>query len=74
MPMSRAGNGSLLTVGAEDGAGTAGANYYYNGTGTLPTSGTILRVTTAVPEPSTYALTGLAGLAVLLYIRRKPRW
>jgi hypothetical protein len=60
-----AGNGGLLTVGAEDQTGTVGATYYFNGAGTLPNSRTDLRVTTdglPVPEPGVMLLT-LAGLA-----------
>jgi hypothetical protein len=60
-----------LTVGAEDKTGTVGDNYYYNGSGTLPTWETELAVTTtgspvqAVPEPTTILLlsSGLLGLA-----------
>jgi hypothetical protein len=68
------GDGGLLTVGAEDKTGTVGDTYYFNGTGTLPTSGTQLRVTTqdlpvaadVVPEPATLVLlaTALAGLGL----------
>ena len=41
------GNGDLglLTVGAENRFGNRGANYYYNGAGSLPANGTELRVT-----------------------------
>jgi hypothetical protein len=39
------GDGGLMTAGAENKFGNRGANYYYNGTGTLPTNGTQLRVT-----------------------------
>jgi uncharacterized repeat protein (TIGR01451 family) len=39
------GDGGFMTVGAENKFGNRGANYYYNGTGTLPTSTTELRVT-----------------------------
>ena len=35
----------FLTVGAENRFGNRGGNYYYNGTGTLPTNVTQLRVT-----------------------------
>ncbi|MFL6529621.1 MAG: VPDSG-CTERM sorting domain-containing protein [Chthoniobacterales bacterium] len=65
----------LLTVGAEDITGTIGANYFYNGVGTMPTNGTQLRVTTngflqAVPDGGTNAvLLGLA-LASLLGVQR----
>ena len=34
-----------MTVGAENKFGNRGANFYYNGTGTLPVNGTQLRVT-----------------------------
>ena len=43
------GDGGLATVGAENRFGNRGANYYYNGTGTLPTSTTELRVTGTPP-------------------------
>lgn len=39
------GDGGLLTVGAENMFGNRGENYYYDGTGTLPTATTLLRVT-----------------------------
>ncbi|HEX7518403.1 MAG TPA: hypothetical protein VF345_14070 [Chthoniobacterales bacterium] len=40
------GNGGFLTVGAENKRGDHGQNFYFNGAGTLPSSGTQLRVTT----------------------------
>jgi uncharacterized repeat protein (TIGR01451 family) len=48
---SNTGNGDAgdLTVGAENRLGNRGGNYYYNGTGTLPVSGTQLRVTGTAP-------------------------
>jgi len=52
-----------LTVGAENRFGNQGGNYYYNGTGTLPTNVTQLRVT-GTPGASgetrtvTYSATG----------------
>jgi uncharacterized repeat protein (TIGR01451 family) len=42
------GDGGLMTVGAENNFGNRGANYYYNGTGTLPVNGTQL-VVTSIP-------------------------
>jgi hypothetical protein len=44
-PIQGNGNGGVLTVGAENKAGTSGQMIYYNGSGTLPASGTQLRVT-----------------------------
>jgi subtilisin family serine protease len=38
------GDGGLLTVGAENAFGNRGQNWYYNGTGSLPSAGTQLRV------------------------------
>jgi uncharacterized repeat protein (TIGR01451 family) len=57
------GDNGLLTVGAENLFGNRGKNYYYNGTGTLPTNTTELVVTgtPAVPSPAhtiTYSATG----------------
>ncbi len=46
------GDNSLLTVGAENLFGNRGANYYYNGTGTLPVDGTQLQVTGTPGAPS----------------------
>lgn len=47
------GNGDLgfVTVGAENSFGNRGANYYVDGTGTLPTSATELRVSGSAPQP-----------------------
>lgn len=45
------GDGGFLTVGAENDLGSRGANFYFNGTGTLPTSETELRVTTTPGAP-----------------------
>ena len=57
------GSGGALTVGAENFVGTSGQNYYVDGTGTLPTSTTALRVMgmAGVPGEShviTYAARG----------------
>ena len=40
------GDGGFMSVGAENRFGNSGQNTYYNGTGTLPSNGTQLRVTT----------------------------
>jgi subtilisin family serine protease len=40
------GDGGFLSVGAENPFGNSGQNTYFNGTGTLPSNGTQLRVTT----------------------------
>jgi hypothetical protein len=45
------GDGGLLTTGAENLFGNRGANYYYNGSGTLPAFGTDLRVTGTPAAP-----------------------
>lgn len=45
-PVGGAGAPGGLTVGAENKFGTRGQNFYFNGTGTLPVTGTQLRVTT----------------------------
>jgi hypothetical protein len=45
------GAGGLLTVGAENSFGNRGQNYYYNGTGTAPTSVTELNVTSTPGAP-----------------------
>lgn len=41
------GDSGYLTVGAENEYGDSGANFYFDGTGTLPSNGTQLRVTTS---------------------------
>jgi len=46
-----AGDGNLLTVGAENFLGNRGANYYFNGTGTAVAAGTQLEVTGAAGAP-----------------------
>ncbi|MBD0324982.1 MAG: DUF4394 domain-containing protein, partial [Pyrinomonadaceae bacterium] len=53
-PISGAGNGNALTVGAENQFGDRGDNEYFSffgggSTGTLPANGTQLRVTTSTP-------------------------
>ena len=45
------GDGGFLTVGAENRFGNRGANFYYNGTGTLPGAGTELVVTATPGAP-----------------------
>jgi subtilisin family serine protease len=44
-PNTGNGDGGFLSVGAENRFGNSGQNTYYNGTGTLPSNGTQLRVT-----------------------------
>ena len=52
------GNGAgSATVGAENKFGNDGVNVYYNGTGTLPTNGTQLRVTTTPGVTTTKTIT-----------------
>lgn len=45
------GDGGWLTVGAESFDGIAGANYYFDGTGTAPANGAQLRVSTTPGTP-----------------------
>jgi hypothetical protein len=60
-----AGDGGFLTVGAENADGTSGGQTYYNGTGTLPTNGTQLRVSfDGVPNAS-FTATPSSGPAPL---------
>jgi hypothetical protein len=47
-PIQGNGDGGFMTVGAENKFGNRGANYYNNGTGTLPADGTQL-VVTSIP-------------------------
>lgn len=74
-------NPALLTIGAQDATGTVGTNYVFNGSGVRPVNGTQLRVTsaglpisTAVPEPGTWAMMivgfGLVGSMVRSVRRR----
>jgi subtilisin family serine protease len=46
-----AGDGGLLTVGAENVYGNRGQNYYYNGTGTAPVEDTELQVASTPSAP-----------------------
>lgn len=50
-PVASNGDGGFLTVGAENKHGNRGANFYFDGTGTLPTNGTQLRVSTVPGAP-----------------------
>jgi hypothetical protein len=45
------GDGGFLTVGAENAFGNRGQNWYYNGTGSLPSAGTQLRVSSTPGGP-----------------------
>jgi hypothetical protein len=51
------GEGGFLTVGAENKFGNRGQNYYVNGSGALPTTGTELRVTSVAGSVSTSQIT-----------------
>ena len=55
-----------MTVGAENLYGNRGANYYYNGTGTLPTAVTELVVTGTPPVPSPVHTISFSATAVHL--------
>ena len=50
-PIQGNGDLGLLTAGVENRFGNRGANYYYNGAGTLPANGTQLVATSAAPVP-----------------------
>jgi subtilisin family serine protease len=64
-PQLTSGEGGFLTVGAENKFGNRGANFYYNGTGTLPVaSSTQVRITgtpAAPGETKTVSFTARAG-------------
>jgi subtilisin family serine protease len=45
------GDSGFLTVGAENEFGNRGGNAYFNGTGTLPAAGTVLKVTSVPGAP-----------------------
>lgn len=45
------GDNGLMSTGVENRFGNRGNNVYFNGTGTLPSNGTELRVTSAPPAP-----------------------
>lgn len=51
------GDGGFMSTGAENKFGNRGQSYYYNGTGTLPSNGTQLRVTTVAGAVSTRVIT-----------------
>jgi subtilisin family serine protease len=51
------GDGGFLSVGAENRFGNSGQNTYFNGTGTLPSNGNDLRVTTTPGTVSTKVIT-----------------
>ena len=48
-PNTGTGDGGHATVGAENKLGNRGATVYFNGTGTYPSNGTQLRVTSSPP-------------------------
>lgn len=56
-PVGGNGDGGFLSVGAENRFGNRGGNTYYNGTGTLPSNGTQLRVTTTPGATSSKVIT-----------------
>jgi subtilisin family serine protease len=56
-PNTGNGDGGFLSVGAENNFGTSGQNTYFNGTGTLPSNGTQLRVTTTPGSVSSKVIT-----------------
>jgi hypothetical protein len=60
------GDGGLMTVGAENSFGNRGGVVYYNGTGTLPSNGTQLRVTGAAPAPGETHVVTLTAKGVKL--------
>ena len=61
-PIGGNGDGGFLTVGAENNTGTGGETTYYNGTGTLPSNGTQLRVSSGGGGPvSDFSATPAAG-------------
>ena len=71
-----------LTIGADDSTGTVGATYYFDGTGTLPASGSELRVTSEglpaspvpLPAAASAGMALLAGLGAVRFLRRRhPR-
>ena len=59
------GDGGKLTVGAENRFGNRGQNYYYNGTGTLPTNTTELLVTGTPPAPGETHVTTFSAKGIL---------
>jgi len=58
------GDGGFMTTGAENRFGNRGQNYYVDGTGTLPSNGTQLRVTTAPGSTTSHVITfGATGVS-----------
>ncbi|HXB57057.1 MAG TPA: S8 family serine peptidase [Vicinamibacteria bacterium] len=64
-PQLTAGEGGFLTVGGENKFGSRGANFYYNGTGTLPVANSTQVRITSTPggpgETKTVSFTARAG-------------
>lgn len=59
------GDGGFLTVGAENMDGTSGGVTYYNGTGTLPSNGTQLRIVSSGAPFASFDATPTSGPAPL---------
>jgi hypothetical protein len=59
------GDGGFLTVGAENESGTSGGVTYFNGSGTLPTNGTQLRVSYSGEPTADFTATPTSGNAPL---------
>jgi hypothetical protein len=68
-PNTGAGDGGFTSVGAENLFGNRGQNTYFNGTGTLPTNGTQLRVTGTPGVSSSHTITFMAeGVSLGNYV------